>query len=43
MSQGGSADCRIVFRETEGGVEVKAFGHRRVPADIYERMATSRQ
>ncbi|MBQ3328336.1 MAG: hypothetical protein IJG88_00080 [Eggerthellaceae bacterium] len=43
VSQGGSADCRIVFRETEGGVEVKAFGHRRVPADIYERMATSRQ
>ena len=43
VSQGGSADCRIVFRKTEGGVEVKAFGHRRVPADIYERMAASRQ
>lgn len=43
VSQGGSADCRVVFRETERGVEVKAFGHRRVPADIYERMAASRR
>ena len=43
VSQGGSADCRIVFRETEGGVEVKAFGHRKLPADIYERMTASRK
>ena len=43
VSQGGSADCRIVFRQTEGGVEVKAFGHRKIPADIYERMAAGRR
>ena len=42
VSQGVSADCRIVFRETEDGVEVKMLGHRRHPVDIYERLAQRR-
>ena len=42
VSQGGRADCRIVFRETEGGIEVKGFGHRNVPKDLYERMEDTR-
>ena len=41
-SQGGPADCRIVFRETQDGIEVKMLGHRRHPVDIYERLAERR-
>lgn len=42
VSQGARADCRIVFRKTEGGVEVMGFGHRNMPEDIYARMAAGR-
>ena len=42
ISQGGRADCRIVFRETDDGIEVKGFGHRRIPTDFYIRMASGR-
>ena len=40
--QGGRADCRIVFREVDGGIEAKGFGHRSVPKDLYARMAETR-
>lgn len=42
VSQGARADCRIVFRETDGGIEVMGFGHRSVPKDFYSRMASGR-
>ncbi len=42
VAQGGRADCRIVFRETEGGIEVMGFGHRSIPEDLYARMAAGR-
>ena len=42
VSQGGRADCRIVFKETKAGIEVKGFGHRSVPKDLYARMAETR-
>lgn len=41
--QGARADCRIVFRYVDGGIEVRGFGHRHVPADVYERLARSRR
>ncbi|MBQ9042577.1 MAG: hypothetical protein IJ111_07150 [Eggerthellaceae bacterium] len=42
VSQGGRADCRIVFRETPAGIEVMGFGHRAIPEDLYARMASGR-
>ena len=41
VGQGVKATCRIVYRRTPSGIEVKGFGHRRVPADFYERMAAA--
>jgi hypothetical protein len=41
VGQGQKANCRIMFREVDGGVEVKGFGHRRIPADFYARISRS--
>lgn len=41
VGQGVKATCRIVYRRTPSGIEVKSFGHRRIPADFYERMAAA--
>ncbi|WP_165172039.1 hypothetical protein [Adlercreutzia sp. ZJ242] len=40
--QGAKADCRIIYRTTEDGIEVKGFGHRRIPEDFYRRMSAGR-
>ena len=37
--QGAQADMRIVYRTIESGIEVKGFGHRWVPADVYKRIS----
>lgn len=42
VGQGVKATCRIVFRAGEGGIEVKGFGHRHIPGDIYEHLSASR-
>lgn len=42
VGQGFKATCRIVFRPIDGGIEVKGFGHRRIPQDFYERMSAQR-
>lgn len=39
VGQGVRATCRVMYREVDGGIEVKGFGHRRIPSDFYERMA----
>ncbi|MCI2242825.1 hypothetical protein [Adlercreutzia faecimuris] len=41
VGQGVKATCRIMYRRTPSGIEVKGFGHRRIPADFYERMAAA--
>ena len=35
VGQGQQADMRVVYRETDRGIEVKGFGHRWLPADVY--------
>lgn len=42
VGQGIKATCRVVYRQVDGGVEVKGFGHRHIPADFYERMSKVR-
>lgn len=42
VAQGAKADCRIMFKEIEGGIEVKGFGHRRIPKDFYRRISADR-
>lgn len=42
VGQGIKATCRIVYRNIDAGIEVKGFGHRRIPADFYRRMAKLR-
>lgn len=42
VGQGMKATCRVVFRRVDDGIEVKGFGHRRIPADFYERMSRAR-
>jgi hypothetical protein len=42
VAQGKKADCRIIFKRRKECIEVKCFGHRRLPADIYKRMKQSR-
>ena len=39
VGQGIRATCRIMYRKVDDGIEVKGFGHRRIPADFYERMS----
>lgn len=43
IEQGSRADCRIVFRRIDEDIEVKGFGHRRIPKDLYLRLADSRK
>lgn len=40
--QGVRALCRIMFKESDGGIEVKGFGRRRIPNDFYGRMGAGR-
>ncbi len=35
---GQKADMRLVYRPSNRGIEVKAFGHRHVPSDFYKRI-----
>ncbi|NGM17946.1 hypothetical protein GMI70_08090 [Eggerthellaceae bacterium zg-893] len=42
VGQGSKAVCRIVFRPTQSGIEVKGFGHRRIPKDLYKRLSAGR-
>jgi hypothetical protein len=42
VEQGARADMRIIFRRTNTGIEVKAFGHRFIPKDIYQRLVSTR-
>ena len=39
LAQGAKADMRIMFRRTGGAVQVRGFGHRRMPAGFYRRMS----
>lgn len=43
IGQGEKADCRIIFRPTDEGIEVKGFGHRRIPEDLYRRLSKGRK
>ena len=43
VGQGMRADMRIVFKQTEGGILLRAFGHRNLPHDFYERIARARR
>lgn len=43
VAQGARATCRIIFRSTGDGIEVKGFGHRRIPRDFYQRTSSSRR
>ena len=40
--QGIRATCRIMYRKVDDGIEVKGFGHRRIPADFYEQVSEYR-
>ena len=40
--QGQRANMRIVFQRVGEGIRVRAFGHRDVPSDFYERIVHSR-
>ena len=42
VEQGARADMRIVFKRTEEGVQLRAYGHRNLPIDFYERVARTR-
>lgn len=42
VAQCARTTCRIVFREIDGGVAVKGFGHRHIPKDLYTRMSATR-
>lgn len=42
VAQGARADCRLVYRLVDDGVEVKGFGHRRIPRDLYARLSDDR-
>ena len=39
INQGSKADMRIMFRRKGDVVQVRGFGHRRMPADFYRRMS----
>ena len=40
--QGQRADMRIIFCRTESGIRLRAYGHRSLPKDFYERVADTR-
>lgn len=42
VAQGARADCRLIYKFTDEGIEVKGFGHRRIPEDIYFRLVAGR-
>ncbi len=42
VGQGIKANCRVLFRRIDGGIEVKGFGHRCITADFYQRMSSAR-
>ena len=42
VAQGERADLRIVFRYADGKVRLRAFGHRSLPKDFYERISDRR-
>ena len=42
VGQGVRAVCRIIYRPLDDGIEVKGFGHRRIPKDFYARMGEGR-
>lgn len=39
VAQGAKADMRIMFRSAGNAIQVRGFGHRRMPADFYRRMS----
>ena len=41
-AQGNKADMRVVYKKTNLGIYVVGFGHRRLPTDVYERLAKDR-
>ena len=43
VAQGERADLRIVFRYADDKVRLRAFGHRNLPMDFYERITESRK
>jgi predicted nucleic-acid-binding protein len=43
VGQGSKADCRIIFKQRANGIEVRTFGNRHIPEDIYTRLSTTRQ
>ena len=42
VKQGARADMRIVFKRTDAGIRLRAFGHRSLPKDFYERIELTR-
>ena len=42
VAQGARADMRIIFKRTSTGVRLRAFGHRNLPKDFYERVREER-
>ena len=42
VAQGQRADMRIVLCRTDAGIRLRAFGHRSLPKDFYERLAENR-
>ncbi len=42
VGQGIRATCRIMYRKVDDGIEVKGFGHRRIPADFYDQVSEYR-
>ena len=42
VAQGARADMRIIFKPTGDGIRLRAFGHRNMPKDFYERIASTR-
>jgi hypothetical protein len=42
IEQGRRADLRIVFRREGGRIRLRAFGHRNLPKDFYERISQLR-
>ncbi|PLS30688.1 hypothetical protein Uis1B_1515 [Bifidobacterium margollesii] len=37
--QGARADMSIIYRRVPEGIQIKGFGNRHLPSDIYERLA----
>ncbi|PJM74860.1 hypothetical protein [Bifidobacterium simiarum] len=37
--QGARADMRVIYRRVPEGIQIKGFGSRHLPSDIYDRLA----